>query len=476
MLGVREPDRSADPARCPVLQGLPLLDLRPLTPSDLPASASMTDWLAFARRLRGQFAVLAGRGAATFVVTDPVGSYPVYAHEDGAVGLSLRELAPLSRRALNPRSLVELRTHGGFVGFQSAYLDVVRLPFASVTRVEGSRRESCSYVDWLELAAPQAMTSGEALERLEATATEYLRAILAHAPGVVLLSGGTDSALVAGWIERAGLAAPALTADFRVRRYSEADAAEANARALGIDVARETVTARDFLRGFSGVNRVADGPCSNPASVVFHALAERAAARGARIAITGDHADSLFLGFDERAPLPPGWERFTTEEKLAAAFTRAVDRDEWREHAEGVDLLTLRQLPGQRWAGIGWQFSFLPIERSTGLLFVSPFYDIAMIRLGLSLPAALKVPFPVTKPLLRTAGRRLLGRELVKRASPSPARLWAGLLPAMLPRLHRSLRPAFVREFGRWIASGCRTTHELLRTTALGLWMAEHVQ
>jgi asparagine synthetase B (glutamine-hydrolysing) len=56
--------------------------------------------------------------------------------------------------------------------------------------------------------------------------------------------------------------------------------------------------------------------------------------------------------------------------------------------------------------------------------FISPSYDLEMIRFALALPLECKFQNGMTKVLLRRIASRVLGREIPKRASPNPARLW----------------------------------------------------
>ena len=210
-------------------------------------------------------------------------------------------------------------------------------------------------------------------------------------------------------------------------------------------------------------------------------LAQRAQREGIATLATGDHADALFLGFDHFFSAFPqdsaAYLKATTaldaSGKLDHLYPRprsgpsqgfllslfgtnpadclawdesinAKDRSEMEPFARRFPLHTLQQLGGQTWAGISWQNSFLPVSQAFDdkVEFVSPFFDLEMIRFALSLPLEYKFKNGAAKVLLRRIASRLLGRDVAKRASPNPARVWR-LMPDLDERrsIPTALRP-----------------------------------
>jgi hypothetical protein len=106
--------------------------------------------------------------------------------------------------------------------------------------------------------------------------------------------------------------------------------------------------------------------------------------------------------------------------------------------------------------------------------FVSPFFDLEMIRFALSLPLEYKFQNGVTKVLLRRIASRLLGRAVPKRASPNPARIWR-LAPDLAER--RSIPTALRTEYDRLVRSNLlhsgRLWSEVDKLAAFGLWLGE---
>jgi asparagine synthetase B (glutamine-hydrolysing) len=246
---------------------------------------------------------------------------------------------------------------------------------------------------------------------------------------------------------------------------------------------------------------------------VLFDLARRAQLEGIGTLATGDHADALFLGFDRffaAFPQDSGAYLETTGaldvsgklNRLYPKPTRAPgqslllslfgaspadclageesintnDRSVLEPWADRVPLHTLQQLAGQIWAGISWQNSYLPVSQAfeDQVEFVSPFFDLDMIRFALSLPLEYKFQNGVTKVLLRSIASRLLGRSIPKRASPNPSRIWR-LMPDFAER--RSLVPALRPEYDKLVRSNLlhsgRLWAEIDKLAAFGLWLGE---
>ncbi len=278
------------------------------------------------------------------------------------------------------------------------------------------------------------------------------------------LSGGLDSALVAWLLRSIGRDTVSLTADYSWKRYSEFSSASANARALGIPNQSVPVTAASRRRAFRALNSgQQNSPCAHAQTPVLFDLAQQAQRDGISTLATGDHADSLFLGFErffsafpqDSAAYLDATAALDVSGKLDSLYPRPncapehgfllslfgsspADCLAWEESIVAKDRLaithwagraplhTLQQIAGQIWAGIAWQNSFLPLTQAFDdrVELVSPFFDLEMIRFALSLPLEFKFQNGVTKVLLRNIASRLLGRSIPKRASPNPARIW----------------------------------------------------
>jgi asparagine synthetase B (glutamine-hydrolysing) len=509
------------------IRGLPVYSGALLSP-DSPVFASLrtrADFITFAKALRGQFSIVIEDEFATVAITDFGCSRPVfYIADDGGkrfrVSSRLQDLVPLSANQLSREALFFYVSRSG-VGIEPLYSDVKQVHPAQVTWFRCADTDSVpyidsvSYLDWGDFLETAPIESNTAEERFLEIASGYLAAIAkGRGPIACLLSGGIDSALIAGILQSIGQNNPSLTADYAWKHYSEFDSASTNAHALGIDNRRVLVTAASRRRAFRALNSERqNSPCCHSQALTLFDLAQRARLDGITTLATGDHADSLFLGFDRffsAFPHDPASYLQTTSAldvsgKLGHLYPtpnhapergfllslfgssqaaclaweesiNAKDRAAMAPWAARAPLHTLQQLGGQIWAGISWQNSFLPVSLAfeDEIEFVSPFYDLEMIRFALSLPLEYKFENGVTKVLLRKIASRLLGRSIPKRGSPNPARIWR-LMPdpgerSLIPSALRREYDRLVR--GNLVHSG-KLWSEVDKLAAFGLWLRQ---
>lgn len=502
------------------IRGLPVFEGSLLTPSHpaLTSLHSIDDCLSFARQLRGQFSLIIRRQTDTLAITDFGGSLPVFYTAAPGSGefqvFSALSEAPTSGSAdLSAPAAFSLVARGG-IGAVPAAPGIHALYPATVATFQGRELRTVTYIDWASMLRESPISAADAVAEFNRIASSYLSAVLSGTPRVAcLLSGGTDSALVASLLLSLGKEVAALTADYSWQRYSEAQDARRHASILGLPSEVVVVNHRSHRNAFRALNtRRGNAPCSHAQSPSLACLARKAADLGITHLVTGDHADSLFLGFDSLFKgLPPttsGYlaavESLSPADKLARLYPAqaldprdigllealnlspdscrqwlaslsATDRDQILPLADEYSLPVLQQLNGQRWAGISWQNIFLPVSLALNrtVEFVSPFYDIEMVRFALSLPLGLKYRDGETKPVLRDALAQATGIRAPKRASPNPSRIWS-LYPDL--RVRRLLPRAILQHFDRLYArnllnSGSLWTH-LNKTAAIGLWLS----
>lgn len=485
--------------------------LQAIAPDDRDA------WIALAKSLRGQFAIVASESDCATAVTDLTGCYPVF-RLSGAGGnssmlaTSLAELEPHSTRSVRRSALYQYVAFAAMdLNGETIYTDVDRAPAGSVTCYRGRRAESHEYGDWERMAGDSESDIDAAEKRLESIVESYTEANL-HAEVLgILLSGGTDSALLTALLrEKFKGRLQCFTQNFLFSRYSELTQARENARTLGVETTPVMLDRASHLEAVLAVNsRLQDQPCFTMQAFNLWSLIHSVAPR-CRKFMLGEHADSLFLGFGHFFEgLPVDMDAYmsvtgamSAGQKLAWIAPRATVAEhdaellsvlglrqqeylDWLEEFArrrkarlapfaGHHLTTLQQLNGQIDGGLSWQRIVLPVMRSmTQVGILTPFFDVATIALALSLPVDWKYRDGKTKFFLRYVLKKHIGSEMRKQpAAASPVAIWR-LLPSIRERaaVSASLRPYYDRLVRGNVMTRGRLVNHCVKVAALGIWM-----
>jgi asparagine synthase (glutamine-hydrolysing) len=461
-----------------------------------------------ARRLRGMFAFALWDGGARklFLVRDRLGVKPL------VFAIRGRELAFASTaRALkrggyagsiDENALVDLLRWGFVREEHCIYREARKLPPATI--FEWSNGVAREYRFW-EAPAPTPRVRGQAFGRIVDETEERLRESVAlrldaDVPVAVLLSGGIDSSLICWAMAERGADLTAYTVAVPGDPWDESGAAVATARQLGI---RHEVLplsgeqAPDFDEFLSAY----DEPFASSSALGMLSIA-RAVRANAKVVLTGDGGDDLFLGYPRHRHL---W--------LAEKLTRCVGPETaqvlrcWGKSvaavgplrragalveytAGGVDAYVRKaatfnryrdkNLLGPRWrdlpenftpvfAGAGGMVETLveferngrfvgeylkKVDGATmhhGIEARSPFLDQELWQFASALPVDLRLHRGELKAVLRTLARRRLGINVAmrrKRGFRIPAQRW--LATVWLERAEQTFHRSILARSG-WI-------------------------
>ena len=501
------------------IQGAPVLSGRIVDDDheELARLETVEEYCRFARKLRGLYSITVREANRTTVITDHAGGYPVYFISDATGGFHVSSTISALRKFSSGRiSLTAMYFYAAKkgVGDQPLYADVRTVPRGHVVRFSGGSFSETAWLDWESLLVEERPFSPrQARDRFIEIASEYLSPFVKSGEGIAcLLSSGTDSAVCAYVLKGLFPGVECMTADYRLRRYSECAQAVVHAEKIGVRHRRVLVTLRDHRRALLAMNsRNANLPGKHAQLTSLRTLAERARDEGIRYVVGAEFAGGLFLDYgnyfdswkttedylrhvnqlsEQRKleTLVGGRTLDESGEELLNAMgcspqecrlwmqrVLACDREGFRRFLPHHRFTLVHQLRSQVWEGVRFQNGWLPAQQNLGMQFIDPFIDIEMIRFAFSLPFRFKWDNGKMKALLRDVLEEGTGIRTPKIASPNPTRIWSlfsGVgdwtrVDSRLRNLQRKWTLSNLAHAGRYYS-------RLLDYSALGMWLRAH--
>jgi asparagine synthase (glutamine-hydrolysing) len=317
-------------------------------------------------RFRGMFALAVWdrRDRTLCLARDPVGIKPLYYGWVGrcfGFGSELRALVrvPGFARSINRVTLGPYLKYSCVPAPLSVFDGIRKLrPGEMVTIGQDGTDRATAYAagagpPGAGEPAPQRAGLEAHIRRLGGALTEAVRLqSVADVPVGCFLSGGIDSSLVAGVLQRLSpRPIKTFTIGFEERRFDEAPRARRVAAHLGTDHAETVVTERAMLDTVTELPSVYDEPFADSSQIVTCILA-RAARAHVKVALSGDGGDEVFGGYPRYARADRlwrwlGWAPVGLRAGAAAALRSAL------AHVGGGDQSPdLRAGPASRWLGV----------------------------------------------------------------------------------------------------------------------------
>lgn len=241
-----------------------------------------------------------------YLVRDRAGVKPLFYYEDEVkfiFGSELKSLLamPGFDKTINDRAVAEM--------FQYTYIPLAESIFTHVHKLlpgeymvydlSTRQQQKKCYWDIQDFYTQDKLkiSYDEALEELADLLRSALRyRMIADVPVGVFLSGGYDSALVAGMLKKdLGYDITTFTIGFH-EGNNEAPAAEKIAALYGTNQLTRYCSEADALKYLSELPRYYDEPYSNPGSIAFM-LVSALAKENVTVALSADGADELFGGY-----------------------------------------------------------------------------------------------------------------------------------------------------------------------------------
>lgn len=270
------------------------------------------------RRLRGMFAFALwdDRERKCFLVRDRLGVKPLlYAMRDGRLAFASTARALKDggfAGEIDERAIAEYLEFGFITDNRSIYKGVTKVPAASIVEWSEGKIRTRQYWSPPEVNESRKISFNEAVEETERIFLEAVKLRLyADVPVGALLSGGVDSSLVCWAVAKLGGDVTAFTVGTPGDPSDETNDATATARTLGLSHRVLELSATDSPDIYEMVS--AFGEPFACASALGMLSVSQAVAGQAKVLLTGDGGDDVFLGYPEH-------RHFWFAEKLARSL------------------------------------------------------------------------------------------------------------------------------------------------------------
>jgi len=299
------------------------------------------------QRLRGMFAFALWDSAeeSLFVARDPFGIKPLYfTHGNGRLVFASEVTAILASGTnggeIDPAAVAEYLAWLAVPAPGTIFRGISSLRPGECLRFCRGQvliREAWTLRSIPEGEAP-CSTRAEFALRLREHLEDSIRAhVLADVPVGAFLSGGLDSAVIAGLMSRAtGNALQTFSIGFEEDDFSEADEAEMSARHFGAIHHTRIVTGDEVARDLDAILAACGQPTGDGVNTYY--VSETAHEGGVKVALSGLGGDELFGGYPSFKSLPAIMRRMPIWSRMPGVLRSAVVRSLERRGAGGRKL------------------------------------------------------------------------------------------------------------------------------------------
>jgi len=268
-------------------------------------------------RLRGMFAfaIWDARAHELFLARDPYGIKPLY-YAQTQCGLVFASqvkailVSGLVSPSPEPAGLAGFYLWGSVPEPWTLYRGILALPCGGSLLVRNGNPVSAPTVwsdireNWRHPQTP--LSAAELQEKVSAAVTDSARAhLVSDVPVSVFLSGGIDSAAIAGLVSQLGSQVEGITVgfdEFTGRHEDEVPIAAAVAAHYGLPHHVRRITRAEFESDIPAILDAMDQPSIDGVNTWFAAKA--AAERGYKVVLSGVGGDELFYGYSLMRELP----------------------------------------------------------------------------------------------------------------------------------------------------------------------------
>jgi asparagine synthase (glutamine-hydrolysing) len=295
------------------------------------------------KRLRGMFAfaVWDDREKELFLARDPFGIKPLYVYEENGSLIFASELKAFSASSLctmqiDPHAAADYLAWLSVPAPQSIYRNIRSLLPAQYSVWRDGRLSHTAYWTFPSAISGKPATSYVDFQHeLRLRLEESIRAhMLADVPVGAFLSGGLDSAVIAGMMSKAsGKKLKTFTVCFNETDYSEDKLARESAKFMGSDHTQYLLRGDELARDIDKIIGLLDYPTGDGINTYYASRIAREG--GVTAALSGLGGDELFGGYPSFSNVPkilkflPVWRSFP--DKLKAAVLLLLRKGDTRK-------------------------------------------------------------------------------------------------------------------------------------------------
>jgi asparagine synthase (glutamine-hydrolysing) len=287
-------------------------------------------------KLRGMFAFALWDSAeeSLFAARDPFGIKPLYYRHDGKRLLFASETAALLASdfgaiEIDPLSVAEYLAWFAVPAPRTIYKGIMSLrPGECLQFCRGQLKvEEAWTFKGIQSSEAPCTSKQEFVEGLRAHLDDTIRShVIADVPVGAFLSGGLDSAVIAGLMSQAsGNALRTFSIGFEEDDFSEANEAEETARFFGAVHHTRIITGDEVARDVENIISACDQPTGDGVNTYY--ASQTAQAGGVKVALSGLGGDEIFGGYPSFRDIPmlaaklPLWRRLPGPLRSLALIT-----------------------------------------------------------------------------------------------------------------------------------------------------------
>ena len=254
-------------------------------------------------KLNGQFsfAYYKPEQKKVLIARDPLGEKPLYYYHKGDKFIFASEIKAISTAidnnlVLNNESIINNNFFWTNIPSDSSFKDINSLPPGHMIEIKNESVVESNYIKLKFLDSNFDMSENEIEKSIEEAVK---RREISDVPLAVYLSGGIDSAIIAYEFSKdKDKPIDTFSLSFESKEFDESEYQKCISSYLGTNHNLVKISNRDIIDNFENALTAAESPVVRTGFVGMYILNKVLSNNGMRVALSGEGADEIFLGYD----------------------------------------------------------------------------------------------------------------------------------------------------------------------------------